>query len=209
MSARVTAVELLDLTEFVDSQPDIARKAARLSINSTTSRKAVPQMRRAMKEEAAFPRGYLEDKRRFGQDKRATEADLTASIVARFRPTSLARFTQDSPEGARRTGGVRVRVNPGGGARRIGGGFFVKLRRGADTSDGFNVGLAIRLKPGQTLRGRRKGGQGVQLAPDLYLLYGPSVDQVFREVSVAESPKVADQLQTEFIRQYVRLNGSR
>lgn len=209
MSARITAVNLLDVEEFLKTQPAVARKSARLAINSTASRKAVPRMRRAMKEEVAFPRGYLEDKNRFGQEKRATDNDLTASIVARFRPTSLARFTNDSPEGAKRTGGVRVKVNPGGGATRIGGAFFVKLRRGADTSDGFNVGLAIRLQPGQSLRGRKKGGQGVQLAPNLYLLYGPSVDQVFREVSVAESPAVADDLQKEFIRQYVRLSGSK
>lgn len=209
MSARITAVNLLDVEEFLRTQPEVARKSARLAINSTASRKAVPRMRRAMKEEVAFPPGYLEDKNRFGQEKRATDNDLTASIVARFRPTSLARFTNDSPEGAKRTGGVRVKVNPGGGATRIGGAFFVKLRRGADTSDGFNVGLAIRLQPGQSLRGRKKGGQGVQLAPNLYLLYGPSVDQVFREVSVAESPAVADDLQKEFIRQYVRLSGSK
>lgn len=209
MSARITAVNLLDVEEFLQTQPAVARKSARLAINSTTSRKAVPRMRRAMKEEANFPRGYLEDENRFGQEKRATDNDLTASIVARFRPTSLARFTNDSPEGARRTGGVRVRVNPGGGATRIGGAFFVKLRRGSDASDGFNVGLAIRLQPGQSLRGRKKGSQGVELAPNLYLLYGPSVDQVFREVSVAESPAVADDLQKEFIRQYVRLSGSK
>lgn len=209
MSARITAINLLDVEEFLNAQPETARRSARLAINSVTSRKAVPRMRRAMREEAAFPRGYLEDKARFGQEKRATDNDLTASIVARFRPTSLARFSSDSPEGARRTGGVRVRVNATGGAKRIGGAFFVNLRRGGDTSDGFNVGLAIRLKPGQSLRGRKKGSQGVQLAPDLYLLYGPSVDQVFRQVSVAESPAVADDLQTEFIRQYVRLSGSK
>lgn len=206
--ARITATNLLDIEDFLRSQPEIARTAARIAINSTTSRKAVPHLRRAMKKEVAFPPGYLEDPSRFGQAKKATDADLTASIVARFRPTSLARFTNDSPEGARRTGGVNVRVNPSGGARRIGGAFFIKLRRGRDTSDGFNVGIAIRLQPGQTLRGRKKGGQGVQIAPNLYLLYGPSVDQVFREVSVAESPQIADELQKEFIRQYVRLSGS-
>jgi hypothetical protein len=207
MSARITAVNLLDIDEFLSAQPENARTAARIAINDIAGRKAVPRLRRAMREEIAFPPGYLEDQQRFGVSKRATNADLSASIVARFRPTSLARFTNDSPEGARRTGGVSVRVNPSGGAKRIGGAFFVKLRRGRDTSDGFNVGLAVRLKPGQTLRGRKKGGQGVQLAPDLYLLYGPSVDQVFREVSVAESPAVADDLQREFLRQYVRISS--
>ena len=209
MSARITAVNLLEIDDFLSAQPAAARTSARIAINSVTSRKAVPQMRKAMKDEVNFPPGYLEDTERFGQTKRATDADLTAAITARFRPTSLARFAEgQSFEGARRTGGVRVKVNRGGGAKRIEGGFFVRLRRGADTSDGFNVCLAIRLKPGDRLRGRKKGGAGVQLAPDLYLLYGPSVDQVFRQVSVAESPSVADQLQREFIRQFVRLSGS-
>lgn len=207
--ARITAVNLLDIDEFLSAQPAAARTSARIAINSVTSRRAIPRMRKAMREEVNFPAGYLEDPDRFGQTKKATDADLSATITARFRPTSLARFAEgQSFEGARRTGQVSVNVNRGGGARKITGGFFVKLRRGGDTSDGFNVGLAIRLKPGQQLRGRKKGGAGVQLAPDLYLLYGPSVDQVFRQVSVAESPAVADDLQREFIRQFVRLSGS-
>lgn len=207
MSARITAVNLEDLATYLGDRPDVARKAARIAINDTASRKAVPTFRRAMLEEVNFPPGYI-NKDRFAQTKKATDADLSATITARFRPTSLARFAPgQSFEGARRAGGVRVRVNRGG-ASRIPGAFFVKLRRGRDTSDGFNVGLAIRLKPGERLRGRRKGASGVQLAPDLYLLYGPSVDQVFRDVSVAESPQVADQLQREFLRQWVRLNAS-
>lgn len=207
MSARITAVNLEDLVSYLGERPDVARKAARIAINDTASRKAVPTFRRAMLEEVNFPPGYI-NQDRFAQTKKATDADLSATITARFRPTSLARFAPgQSFDGARRTGGVRVRVNKGG-ASRIPGAFFVKLRRGRDTSDGFNVGLAIRLKPGERLRGRRKGASGVQLAPDLYLLYGPSVDQVFRDVSVAESPQVADQLQREFLRQWVRLNAS-
>jgi hypothetical protein len=207
MSARITAINVLEIDEFLTAQPEAARTSARIAINSVTGRKAVPQMRRAMREEVNFPPGYLENTDRFAQTKKATNADLTATITARFRPTSLARFAQGSPEGARRTGSVSVKVSKSGGAKRIQGAFFVKLRRGGDTQDGFNLGLAIRLKPGQTIRGRRKGGQGIQLAPNLYLLYGPSVDQVFQQVSVAESPSVADELQREFIRQYVRLSG--
>ncbi len=208
MSARITAVNLLDIEEFIEAQPAAARTSARIAINSVTSRVAVPQMRRAMKQEVAFPPGYVEDPERFGQTKQATDADLSATITARFRPTSLARFAQgQSFEGARRTGGVRVKVNKAGGGRRIEGAFFVRLRRGRDTQDGFNTGLAIRLKQGEQLRGRKKGTTGIELAPGLFLLYGPSVDQVFRQVSVAESPSVADKLQREFIRQFVRLSA--
>lgn len=208
MSARITAVNLLDITDYLGSRPAVARKAARLSINDT-SRRAVPGFRKEMLAEVNFPPGYLEGDR-FGVTKQATDNDLEAAITARQRPTSLARFAQgQSFEGARRTGGVNVRVNRGGGSKRIKGAFFVRLRRGRDTQDGFNLGLAIRLKPGDRLRGRRKGGAGVMLAPDLYILQGPSVDQVFREVSVAGSPKVADDLVKEFTRQWVRLSGEK
>lgn len=208
MSARIAAVNLLDIDEFLSSQPEKTREAAKLAINDIATRKAVPQMRRAMREEVDFPPGYLENPDRFGVTRQATTSDLSATITARFRPTSLARFAQNqSFDGARRTGGVTVKVNKSGGGARINRAFFVRLRQGKDTADGFNTGLAIRLKPGEQLRGRKKGASGVQLAPDLYLLYGPSVDQVFREVSVAESPQVAVQLEKEFLRQYVRLSG--
>lgn len=210
MSARIAAVNLLEIDEFLSSQPQTTRQAARLAINSIATRKAVPQFRKAMREEVNFPPGYVEDPDRFGVTKQATEADLSATVTARFRPTSLARFAPgQSFDGARRTGGVNVKVNKTGGAVRINRAFFVRLRQGKDTADGFNLGLAIRLKPGERLRGRKKGASGVELAPNLYLLYGPSVDQVFREVSVAESPSVADQLQKEFLRQYVRLSGEK
>ena len=205
---RVTAVNILDIEDYLGSRPAVARKAASLAINDTTARKAVPTFRKSMQEQVAFPSNYL-DNERFGQTKKATPDDLEAVVTARFRPTSLARFAQGSVEGARRTGGVSVKVNRGGGAKRIKGAFFVNLRKGRDTADGFNLGLAIRLKPGDRIRGRKRGNAGVQLAPDLYLLYGPSVDQVFREVSVADSPRVADDLLTEFTRQWIRLSGEK
>ena len=208
MSARISTIDLEDLAAYLESRPEVARRAARIAINDVTSRSALPTFRKAIESEVNFPAGYV-DKDRLGQTQKATDANLTAIITARFRPTSLARFAQgQSFEGARRTGGVNVRVKRGGGAKRLTGGFFVKLRRGGDTQDGFNVGLAIRLKPGEALRGRKKGGSSVQLAPNLYLLYGPSVDQVFRDVSVTESPKVAEKLTQEFTRQWVRLNTS-
>ncbi len=92
MSARVSAANLLDIEEFLAEQPAVARQSARIAINSVTSRKAVPQFRKSMRAEVDFPRGYVEDPDRFGQTKKATDADLTAIVTARFRPTSLARL---------------------------------------------------------------------------------------------------------------------
>ncbi len=205
MPAKITAVDLNLVAEYLEQQPEIARTAAKLSVNDTT-RGYVPRAKKEMNSQVAFPSGYLNEDR-FGIRKLATEADLTATISARHRPTSLARFAGGQTAGtATRRGGIRVRVNTGG-AKFLKGAFFVNLRRGRDTSDGFNLGLAIRLKPGQTLRGRRKGTSGVLLADNLALLYGPSVDQVFNDVANADSPEIAERLEREFIRQYVRLQS--
>jgi hypothetical protein len=206
MPAKITTVDLDLVSDFLAKQPETTRAAAKLAINDTANRKAMPRFRRTMEDQVSFPSGYLNEDR-FAVRRLATEADLTATISARHRPTSLARFAQNQNEGlVKRQGGARVRVNPGG-TKFLKGSFFVRLRRGRDTGDGFNLGLAIRLQPGETLRGRRKGISGVQLAENLYLLYGPSVDQVFSDVSVSESPFVVEQLEREFLRQYVRLSG--
>lgn len=66
------------------------------------------------------------------------------------------------------------------------------------TDTQHNMGLAIRLKPGESLR--NKTGKLTRLAPNVYLLYGPSVDQVFRTISSEMTDEVADYLQQEFSR---------
>lgn len=208
MSARITAITLEQAAEYLTTRPQVARRAARMAVNDTTRRKALPIFREEIQKQVAFPAGYV-NRDRFDQTRQATDKDLTAAITARFRPTSLARFAGgQNIQGARRAGGVRVRVNPGGGTF-MRGAFFVQLRRGGDMEGGGNLGLAIRLKPGQKLRGRRKGGKSVQLAPNLYLLYGPSIDQVFRDASVAKSPEVLRELEKEFTRQWIRLQGAK
>jgi hypothetical protein len=84
--------------------------------------------------------------------------------------------------------------------------FLVRLRAGqGPVQDGaFNLGLAIRLRKGETISNK------VQMVPfggGLYLLYGPSVDQVFRGVASENAPLLADAFADEFFRQFVRLAG--
>jgi hypothetical protein len=172
-------------------------------MNQTIDRKGMPAIRKEVQKQANFPPGYI-NKDRLAITQRATDSDLTVKITARHRPTSLARFAQGQAfTTPQRRGYVRVRVHAGKVIRRA---FFVRLRRGRDTSDGFNLGLAIRLKPGERLQGRKLGGSGVQLAPNLYLLYGPSVDQVFREAGPDAVIGVLPDLEREYRRQFVRLS---
>lgn len=130
----------------------------------------------------------------------ATPTNLEGKITARGRPTSLARYLQGAPRAGR--AGVVVEVQPGK-ARYMRRAFPIKLPQGSSGIETkFNLGLAIRLRPGESLRNKvsaRKVSKG------LYLLYGPSVDQVFRSNSgagVANElvPDIERDLKTEFLR---------
>jgi hypothetical protein len=93
-------------------------------------------------------------------------------------------------------------VHPGR-ARFMKRAFLIKLRAGTDSIETrFNQGLAIRLKPGETLQNKKNV---VQLKNGLYVLYGPSVSQVFLDnegdgVAKDIEPSVLDELEDQFLR---------
>lgn len=184
---------LEEVKQYLALMPERATKAASLAINQTADRSGLTAIRRAMREEAAFPAGYLEKPKRLGVTKRAKQTDLEAVITGRSRPTSLARFVS----------GKTVRVNPGR-SRQLSQAFLVKLKAGQGpvSEDSFNLGLAIRLRKGEVIANKR---EMAPFAAGLYLLYGPSVDQVFRTVAASEAPEIADLLIAEFKRQFARL----
>lgn len=195
----VVAEGLADLINAdIGAIPEEVRRKAVMAINRTVQW-ARAQAAREMRRQVAFGARYLTGAEgRLRIAKKASGNDLEASIVGRHRATSLARFTKDrDPATARRRGGVRVEVKPGS-ARFMKGAFLVRLRAGAVKTDTqFNLGLAIRLKPGETLRNKK---YAVQLASNVYILYGPSVDQVFRTVSEDMSPDALIHLEREFDR---------
>lgn len=193
---------LLDLENFLAATPDNTRKAVSMAMNDVLGGQGLARFRKAVAAEVEFPAGYVDDKITFEQ--RATPSSLVASISGRQRPTSLARFATTGVVGGK--GGVTVRVK--GGAKYMKGAFLVRLNQGAGiTDDGYNVGLAVRLKEGQTLN-KRDSSRMVQLGGGVVLLYGPSVDQILNnEVADAEAPEVADAIGTEFFRQFARLSA--
>jgi hypothetical protein len=172
--------------------------AARMAINRTAQR-ARTAASREMRQQVNFPASYLTgESARLNITRQATNENLEAVITGRQRATSLARFSRDrDAASARRRGGVSVQVKPGE-ARFMKGAFLVKLRAGATKTDTqFNLGLAIRLKPGERIRNKT---QMQQLDHNVYLLYGPSVDQVFRTVREDIAPDAESFLETEFRR---------
>lgn len=143
-----------------------------------------------------FKAKYI-DGGRLAITRRAKPADLEAVVTGRDRPTSLARFAQGAPKFGRQRTPPRVRVKASGGASPIKGGFFMRLRRGNSviSAENANVGLAIRLKEGERVKNKN---DMVPVGRNLYLLYGPSVGQVYRTVSENTSDEVAAQLANRF-----------
>lgn len=197
------------LAQYFERQPEVADQAARLAVNYAI-RRAATASRRGMREQIDFKSAYLgspNDKNaplRFV--KFAKPGDNEAIIGARPRATSMARFAVSPVQFGRQSRPVRVRVKKGR-TRVLKKAFFVRLRRGAAlTQDNFNLGLAVRLKPGERIENKRAGG--FQVGPGLGILYAPSVQQVFDGVAAEVAETITIDLEAEFLRQYRRLSNA-
>lgn len=199
----VLAIEgLVDLKDL-DGLDEAISTAAYRAINKTADR-GYAEIGRQIRREVKFPANYLTGKDgRMRITKRATQKSLEAVISARRRPTSLARFVTSSLRvgGSKRSEGLRVEVKPGS-AVRLQRAFIVRLRAGSSTDTQSNLGVAIRLKPGSKLRA---SSAAKKLSNNLYLLYGPSVQQVFLSNSgngaaADAAPGIAGFLEEEFLR---------
>lgn len=207
----VTADALPDLELFMSRLPDRTTQAARMALNDVAGGRGLKLLREAVEAEVDFPKGYV-DKEKLGQREKATNTSLKTTISGRVRATSLARFATpgQTPESTRKKGpdgkpgGTRVQIHHGQ-TRRMDSAFLIRLRSGAGISDeNYNLGLAIRLKAGDTIHNKRIQ-DGVQLDHNLYLLYGPSVQQVFGEVASEQSPEISQMVAADFLRHFNRL----
>jgi len=186
------AVFIEGLESEADLDKDSVRRAASQAINKTADRARVASAKE-IRRQVAFPQGYLEGANsRLTVSQRATVDRLEGVVSGRHRPTSLARFVKTGAVGQR--GSIRVTVKPGT-SRPIGRAFLIPLRSG--TEPGGNLGLAMRVPKGSV---PDRAFKPTKLAEGLYLLYGPSVDQVFQTVRSDVSPDAAAFLEREFSR---------
>lgn len=200
MKIEVGAIKALDA--YLAAAPRVTLEAASLAMNDVTGGSGLTRYKKAISSQVGFPPGYLNDAEKFGQTGFASPTRLETKISARQRATSLARFVQGGDVG---TVGARVSVKAGRSIS-LKKAFLVRLRSGTSLDDdNFNLGLAVRIKPGQTIRNKTDTSRMVHLAKNVFLLYGPSVDQVFRSVAETETPKVLDDMENEFFRQFARL----
>lgn len=192
-------VEGLDDLKQFDGTKQAIRMAAARAINKVT-RDGRVEIARDIRDQVNLPASYVASgQKRLYVSQQATTGNLEGKITARGRATSLARFVQGTP---RRGQGVRVEVAPGRSLymKRA---FLIRLRAGNSNVDTkYNMGLAIRLRPGETLQNKLTARR---MEKGLYLLYGPSVDQVFRArdgsgVANEKAPQLASKLEREFLR---------
>lgn len=204
----VKTENLKDFETRLVKMPQVTRQAARMALNDVL-KWSRGQAATQIGKQVNFPSSYLTrgNRARLQVTQRATNNNLTGIITGRFNPTSLARFTRNASAMVGRRGtAARVSVKPGS-VKTIERAFVLRLRRGniavADAGANANLGLAIRLKEGETVRNKknvRKFDRGV------YLLYGPSVNQVFRSVATSLAKPAGRKFATEFDRQFRRLS---
>lgn len=211
MTIEITTNGIADFQTYFVAAPRIATTAARIAINQVMERVARPLAKAEIMAQVNYPPGYLDQSNRLYVSQPATDQQLEARLTGRDRATSLARFaplntpvSRGVPRG-RALGtlpGLSVMVRPGQ-PRQFRSGFLVQLRNG-------NIGFAIRLRPGQRPENayfpqkifpRRDGSPS-----GVWLLYGPSVNQVFNTVAAEISPEISSALADEFSRQFLRLS---
>lgn len=189
----VLAVEgLEELAERLGATEERINDWLAKAVNRTTTRYRT-QAAREMREQVAFGARYLISGSggRLTIPRTASPASPEAVIRGRFEATSLARFIKGNKAPGRRSPKLEVAT---GSRTQIGRSFVMKLAND-------NIGLAMRLRPGETIQNKRVMARSFSKKDrNLYLLYGPSVDQVFRTVREDISPDAAAFLEKEFLR---------
>lgn len=191
----VVALEGISAERPLEAIPERVKRNAVRAVNYAAGR-ARTRGAKAIREQIAFPASYLR-----GTDSRLSLRTAKgfgdeAVITGQFRATSLARF---ATRGVPSKPGVSFMVKPGH-ATRSNRMFLIRLRAGsADLDTKSNLGVAIRLKAGETIQNKKvtlkqMGKSG------LYLLYGASVNQVYRTVAGEDLHNVEADLQREFER---------
>lgn len=201
-----TVVRGLDrLADYYRRYPEIAERAGTTATNDAAAH-ALALARRAVRQDANLTASYINDPDKLRVARKAGRVSGEAVVLANARPISLARYAP-AGQGFGRQRGVTVRVKRGGASKHMRKAFLIPLKQGShsvDTGAGvYNRGLALRLPEGQTIKNKRvakklKGGGNT------WLLYGPSVHQIFRQSLPEVAAETSDYFERRFFYQLVR-----
>lgn len=200
MTYRVELRGIDGVEAYLAAQPKRTEKAMRFAVSSAT-RFAYTLGRRKMQEQIAFKSSYLTSSEggspRYAIVRRPTPGNPVGVIRGRVRGTSLNRFVTST---ATKKTDLRAKIKAKGRTHVLKRAFRINLKNG-------NRGIALRLPKGQTPtygKGLPYGKSGDRKNSSLFLLYGPSVQQVFSSVAPDIAPEVADYMNREFVRQFER-----
>lgn len=199
MSATIVVVEFDEVSSLVGREMSNSVEVALVRALNHGATKSRTMAARAAREQVAFPASYVSpSSKRLWVKTRARRGAFETVIEGRGTPTSLARFTRQGvlAGGKRHRGGkINVTVKPGE-TKSISRAFLIRLKSG-------NVGLAVRTsgeKPRNAYRPKAIG-------KNLWLLYGPSVDQALTAASKDDGifedmmPETLEIVEAEFHRQ--------
>lgn len=169
------------------------RRAAMSKAVNKITRDTRSTMAKKIRKAVNLPASYVSPSGgRLAVVQQASPGHLQGTIRARGRATSLARFASGATTKAG-VSGVNVSVTPGS-SRFLRRAFLIRLRSGSQLTDTqSNLGLAIRLRPGEKMRNKT---QSVRMKNGLYLLYGPSVYQM---VMNADGSGLAKDMEPEIL----------
>jgi len=195
-----TTVKGLNRDLLAEVSHDRRAKVLSMAVN-TVARDARVMLARDVREQVKLPaRAVSPTGKRLYVAQKASPGRPEAIIRASGRATSLAQYT--SGPKTRNARGAIVEVKPGH-ARLMRKAFYLRLPAGGGEVDTkYNLALAVRLRPGEALR---RKSTARRVASGLYVLYGPSVDQIFRAADGSgliedRSPTIADQLEAQIVR---------
>lgn len=195
---RISSAGIQGLATFVARTPEVAAEAAKLAVGDAAEW-GRNLSKREMVSTVNLPADALAG-RRFRISQRPTTQNPEAVISADNNPLGLSRFVVSQKD--KGSAHPKVRILVGGATKSFSDpgtkgsySFLIPTPGGAN-----GVGLALRTKgPLRNSQAARKIGR------DLYLLSGPSVNQMFGQLMPTIVPRVEAKLQTEFARQYERL----
>lgn len=172
-------------TEFgenVDSQMS-------MSLNRVIGRDGIGSVKKEIYKQVAYPNGYIDSDKLY-VSRKASPGELSVVMTAQDRPTSLARFASQKDVKASRGKPLNVTVKPGS-TQTLDKAFLLNLKG--------NNGLAIRVKGGRPTNSR-SAKQMSSKNPNVYLLYGPSVEQTMISVATDKADFMLSKVALEFFR---------
>lgn len=208
MVVRVDIASLDGVITQIGAIGETSNRAASMAINKVANRQGMRMIQDDIMDQIAFPRDYLTGDR-LKVTQLATPENPVAVIRGRKRATSLARFVHGAVIG-RSPVGVEVKRGNGTTLRKA---WLVRLNKGTSLSeDSYNVGLAVRLKAGDTINNKNYSHRSWFIRPEndprgggVALLYGPSVDQIFRDVADKVAEPILRLVAAEYWRNMERL----